>query len=944
MKKWMIGFGVAWMAAMCLAGCQNAKEAPIGNAGAIEEEEQEQVTKLVWQSSQLFRKHEAYFNQVLKEKGLPYEVEFLDGDMTMEGQAIDLREITWTWLNPYDITEEILKGRFLALDGYLDSEAGKVIKDSLPETVWDAYKVDGTQYTVLSAGFLPTKTVYIWDTKLAEKYDLHPEDWNGNIWEYEDGLRKVCEGEKEDKAFVTVEGARLYAQYLAGMTQALGSCYPFAVRESDVATQAELLYETPEYLSYAQGMQSLLEQGIYDPDKEENPELDVKSFLKIETDFKTKEAYLAWQPDDFWDTHEVKEIRQQPLWRLSVCAAETGITTESEHPDEAFGLLCKLYEDADLINALMWGKEGKDYELRGNTAVRPAGRDYIPACYVGNNFLSYAEVGQDPNKKDLYPKWLSECEDSKLKGFEFSGKACEEELQKVSQISREWEEKGGDTILKEREALVQEYKQAGADRIIEEWNRQYREWSGKADPAFKQPEGEEETLVWKITVPEFIDIWQKPLNRLLKEKGASYRVKIEAYDTAMEGPDENAADQLEQIKQDGGQVDVIAVPNVAGAYTQMADRGLLFCLDDFLESEKGDGIRNAVPARDLARCKYNGATYGISAHLRTVGAVAYDKALLKKYGIDVSELSPDIFENEAILQRIKDGEGGKVIPYAYNEGILYGLGMWKVDPVECLAYTKDGKAVNLFETNELREKLFRLKELKDKGLLCILAEGAPGTYFAREEMAHREDPFAICSSYNTGDGQELTGEYAVIPDLKRPQIAPFWGDAHTAVASWSKNRENALDFVARLYTDPEIANLILYGNEGEQYTLTGNVASRLPDNLLWAFAEHYTNALIAYPQNDTAADKADFQKRYYEQCEPFIPDGFRFDTAPVAKETEAVNAVCLSDQAAKLLRLNETDIDAALSEMNAKLKDAGIDRIIREFGRQLTEWRERYGT
>ena len=37
-----------------------------------------------------------------------------------------------------------------------------------------------------------------------------------------------------------------------------------------------------------------------------------------------------------------------------------------------------------------------------------------------------------------------------------------------------------------------------------------------------------------------------------------------------------------------------------------------------------------------------------------------------------------------------------------------------------------------------------------------------------------------------------------------------------------------------------------------------------------------------------------------------------------------------------------TDIDAALSEINEKLKEAGIDRIVLEFNRQLAEWRTNY--
>ena len=41
---------------------------------------------------------------------------------------------------------------------------------------------------------------------------------------------------------------------------------------------------------------------------------------------------------------------------------ETGITTVSKQPDKAFDLLCALYTDKDLVNAIMWGTE-ENYDV-----------------------------------------------------------------------------------------------------------------------------------------------------------------------------------------------------------------------------------------------------------------------------------------------------------------------------------------------------------------------------------------------------------------------------------------------------------------------------------------------------------------------------------------------------------------------------------------------------
>lgn len=481
MKKLFTIFIGILIIGMQLSGCRKTEEVSQDSSQAAEQAEawnEIEIIKLVWQSSQNFGKHQAYFNQVLKEKGIPYEVEFIEEGIVEEGKEPDLREVPGDWENTYDLTEEILNGEFRELDEYLDTEEGKAIKESLPENVWDTYKVNGKQYTVLSVGFVPSKTVYIWDKELAEKYDVHPEEWDEKIWEHEEELQKVCEGEKGQDSFVTVEGLRLYSENLKGMTQILGVCYPLVIREADEMPKAELLYETPEYQEYLAGVQRLYEKGVYNPGVEENVEQEVKSFLKIDTDFKTKNAYLAWQEEDFWDTHEVKELWKAPLWRLAVSAQEVGITSGSRHPEEAFSLLCKLYGDAELTNALMWGEKGKDYEARGNTAVKPIAGGYIPALYVGNNFIAYAEVGQDEQKKELYPAWLEECGDSKINGFDFSGKGCRDELAKLYQIFGEQTGKSGQEALEQNDVFIQQCREAGADKVIEEWNTQYQEWRG----------------------------------------------------------------------------------------------------------------------------------------------------------------------------------------------------------------------------------------------------------------------------------------------------------------------------------------------------------------------------------------------------------------------------------------------------------------------------------
>ena len=181
MKKALAGILI--LSLICCTGCSTTKK---------NKDNEEKRIKLVWQSEQSFWEHQDYFNQVLKEKGYPYEVEFVTSETVQKGQRVDLLETGIdTWENPYDTNKDALEGRLLPLDDYLNTKEGKKIKDAVPEKIWDSYKINGKQYSVVSPGFLLDKTVYVWDKELAEKYNVHPETWDGDLWEHREELLKV---------------------------------------------------------------------------------------------------------------------------------------------------------------------------------------------------------------------------------------------------------------------------------------------------------------------------------------------------------------------------------------------------------------------------------------------------------------------------------------------------------------------------------------------------------------------------------------------------------------------------------------------------------------------------------------------------------------------------------------------------------------------------------
>lgn len=270
----------------------------------------------------------------------------------------------------------------------------------------------------------------------------------------------------------------MYLDEPVEMTKVLGLYYPVVIKEAEDNVTAEFLYETEEYQNQLQGVQRLYEAGVYQPEAEEDGRKK-QTFLSIDTMFMSEDAYASKMGDrNWWDNYAFREIWQEPLWQLSCNAKETGITTECQNPEEVFQFMCELYKDAELVNALMYGEKGADYELDGKRAVGKNPQEmWIPCNYAGNQFLGYAQNGEDENKKEVYTQILQETNVSKINGFSFSGENCRKELESVLQVSLGYMNHSGKDFLYENEKMIEEYKNAGIDKVTEEWNRQFQEWN-----------------------------------------------------------------------------------------------------------------------------------------------------------------------------------------------------------------------------------------------------------------------------------------------------------------------------------------------------------------------------------------------------------------------------------------------------------------------------------
>jgi putative aldouronate transport system substrate-binding protein len=164
-----------------------------------------------------------------------------------------------------------------------------------------------------------------------------------------------------------------------------------------------------------------------------------------------------------------------------------------------------------------------------------------------------------------------------------------------------------------------------------------------------------------------------------------------------------------------------------------------------------------------------------------------------------------------------------------------------------------------------------------------------------------------------------------------------------AVPRQSKNPERALQFIARLHTDKQLQNIIVYGIEGKHYVkkdagmiepAPGIAAGKNPYlNLKWMFGNQ--SLLFDYGEKDRGAAAA--LDKFNGMAIRAKDLGFTFNQTSVKTEVGAIaNVIAQYDP---VIASGSVDATVGLyDEFIAALKAAGVQKVVDEANAQLKAW------
>ncbi|NBD26279.1 ABC transporter substrate-binding protein [Paenibacillus glycinis] len=319
--------------------------------------------------------------------------------------------------------------------------------------------------------------------------------------------------------------------------------------------------------------------------------------------------------------------------------------------------------------------------------------------------------------------------------------------------------------------------------------------------------------------------------------------------------------------------------------------------------------------------------------------IVLNKDLVDKYSFDISTIKT--YEDlEPMLQVIKEKEPN-VTPFWGGKNNVTLIPFEQIGAVPG-AIKKDGgtTVVDQWESPEMLQMLKLMKDWNGKGYFqkdpATQKDAAPGnkagTVFAQWQQLTPGKDKVLSQQWGHPMVQVvMTEPYTTSGDLN---------GAMTAISRTSKNPERAMMLINLLHTDAKLLNTLVNGVEGKHFAKASDTVIKLPDGVQ-AGQSGYTpgnnymfgNQFLNYLWDNEDPQKWEAYKAFNASAKPSPIVGFSYNAEPVKNEEAAINNIFNSFIDG--LSTGVMDPDKDLPDFIAKMKQAGLDKVIAEKQKQV---------
>ncbi|MDR0294451.1 MAG: ABC transporter substrate-binding protein [Oscillospiraceae bacterium] len=207
--------------------------------------------------------------------------------------------------------------------------------------------------------------------------------------------------------------------------------------------------------------------------------------------------------------------------------------------------------------------------------------------------------------------------------------------------------------------------------------------------------------------------------------------------------------------------------------------------------------------------------------------------------------------------------------------------------------------------------------------------------------------FGITYQLKPGKADELVGTIGydlVQVEMNTPEIANSeTSGAMVAIPAASDNKDEAMDFLNLLYTDKNLINILVWGEEGVDWNFTDQgkgIIEKVADSGYawsqgWTMGNQFNNYLLSNEDPDKWQKFLDFNAAGH----PLPALGFVPDTSDMDMQTAIAGMRAARENFADLFRGYVDDVDGEFAKLQEQYKAAGMDDLIAKYQTQFDAWR-----
>jgi putative aldouronate transport system substrate-binding protein len=402
------------------------------------------------------------------------------------GEECDI-VFTAPWINNYLLN--IANGNFVPLDDLLAKNAPGLWA-SMPETTWDAARVDGKIYGVINQQIFVKPFGFTVRRDLADKYGLDAYALK-SYDELEPFLKTILENEPD---VIPLPGASTWSNEGNGFDPIITEQVPVVIRYDDKELKVFNAAASPEFQASVERARRWYEAG-YTP--KETIAGDDQQAMWRAGKFALSGLVGVVKPGGEIESEQRfgQPVYSQSMTKPFLTTAGTTATTNaicatSKNPEAAMKVLELLNTNVEIYNTLAKGIEGKHWEWadKGNLVIKPGpnNADYNPNTdwEFGNQFLAYYI---DPKQAEI-KAWEATYDlnttspPSAAMGFNFNAEPVKTELANVAAVVGELAGPLASGQVDPATALpeyLERLNQAGIQALIDECQRQLNDWAAK---------------------------------------------------------------------------------------------------------------------------------------------------------------------------------------------------------------------------------------------------------------------------------------------------------------------------------------------------------------------------------------------------------------------------------------------------------------------------------